>query len=627
VPKVNVRAVASLAAVLVLSSGVLFVRARGLAAPPAAAVAGAPARPRLVVLLVIDQLPSWSFEVQSPSLRFGLRRLLDEGVYFSRAQYPYATTSTAAGHAALGQGAAPGTTGIVSNQWYDRATSDTVSSVEDTTRALLRIGARPAEPSVIAERAGASPHRLRVEGVGDILRAETAGLAKIVGIAGKDRSAILPVGHHPTIAVWYDKQQKAFTTSTYYLSGPNPRPPRWLERLAKEHPVAPRLSWAWNVLDPKRLAAAAAGWPDDGAGEGGNEGLGATFPHSLAAVPRPEATVVGTPLLDEMTGEAAWAAVQAESLGRDGVPDLLTISFSAHDYAAHWWGQESWEAIDTLQRVDRTIGQLLDRLDRYVGKGRYAVILSSDHGATRLVDKSRSEGKAAFRVAKADVRSVAEAAAVKVAGVLKDPRGWIIANDHPSLYLNDEALTLPFGLRDRVEEAIVAALRKMDGIAYAYRTNRWNVVSPPAPRGQPAFAAAAPGGGATSASGTVAPGAPVPASATTGPCDGVSGVEAMVCLSVDAPGPRPRGEPPRIGEIYYGVAPNSVLQEVTTAGTSHGSASDDDRTVPIIVLRPGVPPRRVDEPVSMLQVAPTLAKLLGVSAPPAAREPPLNVTP
>src|SRR5690242_20035970 len=74
--------------------------------------------PKLVVLIVVDQLPSWAFEKQAPEFIGGFARLLRDGAYVKAAEVPYANTFTAPGHATIGTGAPPRVTGIVGNQWW-----------------------------------------------------------------------------------------------------------------------------------------------------------------------------------------------------------------------------------------------------------------------------------------------------------------------------------------------------------------------------------------------------------------------------------------------------------------------------------------------------------------------------
>jgi predicted AlkP superfamily pyrophosphatase or phosphodiesterase len=513
--------------------------------------------PRLVVLIVVDQLPSWSFTGRARHMRHGIGRLLREGAFWPEAAFPYASTNTAPGHAALSTGAPPSTTGILANVWFDREANAQRESIEDHDRPLLRIPGSAGTPRV---EDGASPRKLRVDTVGDVLMRERPG-AKVVGVALKDRGAILSAGRHPTIAIWYDSAQIAFTTSTWFAA----EPPPWLVALANDHPIAPRLDEPWDLDEAARARVREiSGGPDDGPGEASVDGLGIQFPHRMDTTGRGATALVATPFGNEIVVEAALAAVDGERLGADDVPDLLAISFSATDYVGHYWGQESWEAVDMLLRLDAQLEQLFAGLDARVGAGRWAAVLTSDHGVTRTIERS-GRGR---RVPPAEIEAAAERAAASVAG----EGDWISAGRDPAIYLSSAARALPDDELDAVVAAVTSALLAIDGIGYAYPSHR--------------------------------------------ACDAKEPIAALVCSAIDRE---------RSGEIFFGPGEGSVIMRPPFEATAHGSANDEDRLVPVIVLAPGVAPGRRDERISTLRVAPTLAALLGVAPPPAAREPALDL--
>ncbi len=523
-----------------------------------------PARPRLVVLMVIDQLPSWSFATRARLMRKGIGRLLREGAYYPDAAYPYASTTTAAGHAALATGAPPAVTGILANVWYDRALGASREAVEDPAYPFLPIARAAAAPAP-ATPPGASPARLKVDGIGDVLISARPG-AKAIGVSLKERSAILAVGRSRGLAaVWYDEDQAAFTTSAWYAQDL----PAWLERLATERPISPRLrTWVWTPLDPALLLGETGG-PDDWPGEGDAYGMGTAFPHDLGRSTNPAKAILDTPFGNEVVVEAALAAIDAEGLGADDVPDYLAVSFSAHDYAGHTWGQESWEELDLLLRLDAQIGELLAGLDARVGQGRYAVILTSDHGASRTIERTLARGKPARRVTPQEIEAAAEEAAAGILG----QGDWIAAGRDPAIYLSAAARAAPDEQRERVLDAVAGAIGRVNGIALAMRTDR-----------------------------------------AAGGCDERAGLEALICRAVD---------PERSGEVYYLPHADSVIMKPPFDATGHAGGSDDERIVPIIVLSPAGRRGTFAGRVSPLSVAPTLAALLGIPPPESAKSPPL----
>ena len=526
---------------------------------------------RLVLLIVVDQMPSWSFTADAPLLRGGLARIMANGVYFTRAEFPYAITYTAPGHATLGTGAPPTMTRILGNLWYRPSKGRQVAVTDDPESPVFRVVAPPedeeAPEALLDDYTGEylSGSALAVEGVAGALRRATDGKGKSVSIAVKPRGAVFALGRRPDLAIWYDDDQPAMTTSRYYAE----RLPDWLGRLAVERPIGPRLGTVWDPT-PTIDFAAITGIPDMGVGEGPGYGLDTTFPHDLGESRVAAKALRTTPLGDELVFEAAMAAIEGESLGADEHPDVLALSMSAHDYAGHVWGQESWERLDVFLRLDERLGQLLEDLDRRIGKDRYAVLVTSDHGATRMVEQSRASGRAAYRVALYDAIAAAERAATEVLG----PGNWVIDASISTLYLAPGFAALDEDKKSAAMEAMIRALRGIPGIEYVVRTDR-----------------------------------------IAGQCDRRFGMDALACRSVI---------PGISGEIFVSLAPQSVMATIYFTGTSHGSANPEDRTVPIMVMAPRWAPGMVDEPVSMMQVAPTLTELLGVPPPDTAVAPALQ---
>ncbi len=512
---------------------------RSVPTPPLAS----PPPPRLVVLLVIDQLPSWGLEARRGSYTHGLDRLLREGVVWKNARYPYAIAFTAPGHAAIATGAPPRVTGIVANSWYRRAAGKERPAEYDDASAVLGLDGRP-----VAGIEGASGANLRVAGLAEALRAARPASRSVV-IAGKARAACMLGGQRPDVALWYEPAARAMTTSTAYGAVPS-----WVVAHGATHPVARFLTRAWGIADPDAVARLTGG-PDDGPGEGTIP----TFPHRLDAEGDPAKGLRLTPFLDTIEIDVAIAALDGEHLGEDDDADLLAISFSAHDYAGHQWGQESWEMLDLERRLDRELVRLFDALDHHVGRDRYAVVLTSDHGATPMPERSGG-----VRIAPKAIEAAAEAAAVGVLG----PGDWVAAVSSAMIY-GSPALD---AAADR-ELALVAMGRAVDDLAGVQRVVRMDRL----PDG----------------------------------CVGLSDVDAVVCASA---------VPGESGDLFVWPDDGNLVSGYP-AGTSHDPPSDDDLRIPIVVRAPGVAPRAIDDAVSALSVTATVAALLGVPAPATAAPP------
>lgn len=287
--------------------------------PLAAAPADADAAIRLVVLVAVDQFRPdylWRFEREYTG---GLQRLLAHGAVFTNAYLEHYPTVTAVGHSTMLTGATPSVSGIIGNDWFDRATGKTVQSITDDTVTLLG-----------GKGAGASPARMLASTVGDEMkmaapRGDPARAPRVFGMSSKDRSAILPAGHGADGAFWLPAPSAPFVSSTYYFAAL----PAWVTTF-NARPVPPQ----------------------------------------------------GTGLVDTNARVLALAteAIAAERLGQRGVTDLLTIGLSDNDAIGHAYGPESPQVHDVSVRTDRQLAEFFAMLDLKVGLARTLIVLTADHG-------------------------------------------------------------------------------------------------------------------------------------------------------------------------------------------------------------------------------------------------------
>lgn len=356
-------------------------------------------RPKLVVVLVVDQMRADYLERFDSLLDRGFRRLSEHGTRFTDAHHQHAFTATAPGHATLMTGVFPATHGIVGNEFFDRAAHRTVYAIEDTTVQL--IGGVSGE--------GRSPALLLRTTVADWLR-EQSPQSKVISVAGKDRVAVLMGGHEPTGAYWYHSGTGDFISSTYYRD----QLPEWVRAFNADSTIVEYIRTGWHKILPEEAYALSR--EDDFPAE--DDSTRASFPHlftllppdSLAAAddtlpqPAPEAyhELLLTPYLDMHTFELARRAVEAEALGADEAPDLLLIGASASDYIGHEYGPYSQEIQDHYERFDGMVDEFLSFLDERVGRGAYSVVLTADHGVAMLPEEASRRGHAAERVSTSD---------------------------------------------------------------------------------------------------------------------------------------------------------------------------------------------------------------------------------
>jgi hypothetical protein len=477
-----------------------------------------------VVLLIVDQFPQWSLEHKRVELTGGFARILREGEW-RVGRHPSAATLTGPGHALLGTGEPPAKSGIISNVWWHRELGKKVLAADD-------------------ENGATTSKWLRVPGLGDAIAAANTG-AKAVAVSLKNRASVLPLGH-AGMALYYDVKTATFVS--YRGSAP------WLAEHNRTHPVVPRLV-PWQPLDAARLAKL-SGVADAQPGEVGEKGFGPTFPHDPKTTNNPHDAVFAMPLGNDMILETALAAIDGEQLGADRAIDLLVISLSAHDYIAHGWGHESWETWDGELRLDASLAHFLDELDRKLGKGRWAMVLTSDHGGAPMPETMQGG-----RYTDEQIKAAANQAASLVLG----PGEWIADASAPHIYFSQATLARNPLQLDATKTTIARALQALPGLAVADRVD--------------VFA---------------------------GRCDERRDDARAICLMLD---------PQRSGDLFYLPARGWIIEEEQERlATSHGSLNDYDRNVPLVLLpfdrKPHAPQATPGAEIPITDVAPMLRQWL-----------------
>jgi hypothetical protein len=328
-------------------------------------------RPRLVVLCSVDQLASWVFEQAKPHFAAdgGFRRLAREGVFFSQCAFEHGCTETGPGHATISTGVSARVHGIVRNDWWSDAALRSVYCVEGQAAAL------PEWP----EGKNRGPDLLAVPTFGTALKAHVIG-SKVVGIAWKDRSAILLAGGSADVAAWFESSTGNLVTNTRYCQ----EAPAWLRTFHGERAIDRLFGTTWERSGPD---AAYRGLVDDRPFETAhcNGSQARTLPQPLTGGGTAPSSVFyaqiyASPFGNTMVRLAAEAAIRGEALGQDDATDLLGVSFSSTDVMGHTFGPESVEARDGLLRLDRELALFFASLDEIVGAGRWALFLTADHG-------------------------------------------------------------------------------------------------------------------------------------------------------------------------------------------------------------------------------------------------------
>lgn len=334
-------------------------------------------RPRLIIGIVVDQMRyDYLYRYWDDYSENGFKKILKGGYILHDGHYQYAPTYTGPGHASIYTGSSPNVHGIISNDWYDPIKKDYVYCAGDSD--ANTVGSESFDGKM-------SPHHLLATTLADQLELGTNNRAKTIGISIKDRGAILPVGHHPDGAYWYDKTNGKFITSDYYRESL----PDWLTAFNDRKLVDEYMSQVWNPLLP--LDQYDESLPDDKPFERPfPNSEGNTFPYDLAKISTqvmfgikntPYNLLPSTPFGNSILVDLAKEAIEHEDLGADLITDLLALSFSSTDYAGHQFGNFSVEVQDVYLRLDRDLGSFLDYLDEKIGLENILIFLTADHGA------------------------------------------------------------------------------------------------------------------------------------------------------------------------------------------------------------------------------------------------------
>jgi hypothetical protein len=526
-----------------------------------------PDAPRLAVLVVFDQmrgdyLSRWDGLFGAG----GFHRLEKDGAWFTNCHYPYAGTVTASGHASLATGCLPMRHGIVDNTWPSRVSGNEIDCVLDGRYKLLPEFTGKLKED-IGDWPGASPRRLRADTLGDVLKEATGGKGRVVSLSHKARSAILMGcrAARPDACYWFFPPAGMFVTSTYYRDTLH----LWVAAFNGERYADRWFGKDWTRLRPDLDYVAHSG-PDDVPSEDEGWGQGRTFPHPTHGdMDEPGQyfyeAVENSPFGNELLLEFAKRAIDAEGLGRNATPDLLCLSFSSNDVVGHCYGPDSQEVLDITLRSDLIVRDLLNYLDEKVGRGRYVVAVSADHGVCPLPDVARAKGLDAGRVDAKELRQQAEAFLRDTFAAGRPPGAWVQAMWGPWVYLDRRTLEAHHAEQAAVEEALAGWFRRQPGVQAAYTRTRL----------------------------------------TAGPLDG------------DEIGERVRRSfhPARSGDVAVVLKPYHLEGTAKTLGTTHGSPHPYDTHVPLLFYGPGIRAGARAEAVTPQAAAAVLARSLRIDTP------------
>jgi len=268
--------------------------------------------------------------------------------------------------------------------------------------------------------------------------------------------------------------------------------------------------------------------------------------------------IYGSPFGNDLLEAFAERAIEAERLGQRGETDLLTLSFSSNDSVGHANGPDSPEVRDISVRTDQALGRLFAYLEARVGMRNVLVILTADHGVAPMPEVAAARRMPGGRIAAGTVRNAVQAALASRWGEGQ----WVVSPSDHSIYLNRQLIAdkkVDLGAAQDVAKAAALALPHVLR-AYALHELLTGVAADD-PLGRP------------------------------------------LVLSVQAQ---------RTADVQVLLEPQWIF---AARGTTHGSVWGYDTHVPIVFMGPGIRPGRYRKPITVNDIAPTLADLLEVETP------------
>lgn len=504
--------------------------------------------PKLVVVIVVDQMTQGHLTRFTDFYEHGFARFIQRGAVFTDAHQYHAVTVTGPGHATISTGAYPSRNGIVNNSWYDRNQERDVYCTQDENSPLIGYDEQQ-------DRDGRSPHFMLSPALGEWLKSQSPE-SKVFGVGRKDRSSILMAGRKADGVYWYGSSNGNMISSKYYMDSY----PDWVNDFNQSRLVDRYFENGWDRI----LPAEAYSKLREDAFPPEKDGKDTSFPHSFKdRSDKPDrsyySSLTGTPFSDDLVLEFAKTLVTEEQLGRDESVDILFVGCDAADGVGHAFGPESHESMDHFIRLDRYLGNFFAFLDQEIGEENYLLVLSSDHGVLPMPEALVRRGIDAGRFSREEIGEQIMGAVNGVAWELGLPEGLV----EPAGYQLkiDYAMAAEAGVSgDRLRQALGEALTKTTAIAGVYFREDLMKGEQRDQTFWPLF---------------------------QNSFHPDTGHDAMLRL-----------------KKYHLVSSGH--------GTSHGSAYEYDTHVPFVFLGPGIKQGTYETKVKTVDIAPTLAEIIGI---------------
>jgi hypothetical protein len=477
----------------------------------------------------------------------GFKRLLNQGFSCENAYINYLPSYTAVGHTCVYTGSVPSITGITGNEWTDQLTGARVYCTDDST--VHSVGVNASADGKM------SPRNLFVSTITDELRMATNYQSRVVGVSLKDRAAILPAGHTANAAFWMDDASGNFISSSYYM---NKLPPE-VEKFNQEKNIDRYLGSDWNTLYP--ISTYVESDSDNESYEGKLPGeTTSKFPHHIkAAYAKSPVSFRITPFGNSITLDFAKTLLDAYRLGQGPATDFLAINCASTDYVGHVFGPNSIEVEDVYLRLDLDLAAFFSALDTKLGKGRYLVFLTADHGAAHAVDYSKKNRIPADFFSTSDILENLDHLILQKYGIAKTIR----SGENYQINFDLAKISDAHADFDGIKKLVTDYLKKQPGVSFVVDMDRIGEAPIPDP------------------------------------------IKKMIINGYNFK---------RSGQIEVIFQPG-WLESYARTGSTHGGWNPYDTHIPLIFMGWDIHPGASVTRVQMTDIAPTLATLLHIQAP------------
>lgn len=382
----------------------------------------------------------------------GFQQLVNDGAVCANTTMDLQVQNTVTGVPSLFTGVYPERHGIVGRKWYDRLRKKEVDALDDDY--FITVGSDSKEGQLSATR-------LMSPAIGDVLKLNTKGEAKVFSVALNASSAVFSAGHAADGAYWLDNETGSMISSSYYVESF----PDWARDFNAKKFADLYIDRDWTTLLPE--GSYGESLEDDYILEKGFYNKWNTFPYNLKKIKDRAGDfklLKAVPFGNTMVKDFAVNLIESENLGDDNVPDLLALNFSSMDYENGSFGPNSVEMQDVYLRLDQEIANVLTYLNQNIGKDKLLVVLTSACSASYPVEYLKEE----YRMPVGYVSPESMVALLKsYLNISFGQNEWIEFVSEQQIYLNRELIEKKELSLEEVQMKAAAFINQFEGIKLA----------------------------------------------------------------------------------------------------------------------------------------------------------------